>query len=65
MSFGSMTMKSPGASPTPRLSVSVPKASVKVQVTNGIAALSDEVDWQFKPDGAESGVRFSTHKQPR
>jgi osmotically-inducible protein OsmY len=38
--------------------VSVPKDSVKVQVTGGIVTLSGEVDWQFERIGAERGVRL-------
>lgn len=38
--------------------VSVPKDSVKVQVTAGIVTLSGEVDWQFQRIGAEQGVRL-------
>jgi osmotically-inducible protein OsmY len=38
--------------------VSVPKDSVKVQVTDGMVTLSGEVNWQFERDGAESGVRL-------
>jgi osmotically-inducible protein OsmY len=37
---------------------SVPKGSVKVQVTKGIVTLTGEVDWQFERSGAESGVRL-------
>ena len=38
--------------------VSVPKDSVKVQVTAGVVTLSGEVDWQFQRIGAEQGVRL-------
>lgn len=38
--------------------VSVPKDSVKVQVTAGIVTLSGEVNWQFQRVGAEQGVRL-------
>ena len=38
--------------------VSVPKDSVKVQVTKGVVTLSGEVDWQFERSGAERGVRL-------
>jgi osmotically-inducible protein OsmY len=37
---------------------SVPKGSVKVQVTKGIVTLTGEVDWQFERNDAESGVRL-------
>jgi osmotically-inducible protein OsmY len=37
---------------------SVPKGSVKVQVTKGIVTLTGEVDWQFERSGAERGVRL-------
>lgn len=38
--------------------VSVPKDSVKVQVTDGVVTLTGEVDWQFERSGAEDGVRL-------
>ncbi len=38
--------------------VSVPKGSVKVQVTDGVVTLTGEVDWQFERSGAERGVRL-------
>lgn len=38
--------------------VSVPKDSVKVQVTAGVVTLSGEVDWQYQRLGAEHGVRL-------
>lgn len=38
--------------------VSVPKDSVKVQVTAGVVTLTGEVNWQFQRIAAEQGVRL-------